>query len=57
MAKMKEIKEDAKKRRLELLKSFNKFNGTVTDFAERYDMTRSRMSKLLIQAKNDFTVR
>jgi hypothetical protein len=53
MAKMKEIKEQAKKRRAALLKQFNKLNGTVTDFAELHGLTHTRMGQLLKQAKED----
>jgi|GEM_PF-6395836 hypothetical protein len=53
MAKMKDIKNEAKKRRASLLKAFTKFNGTVTDFAERYEMTRARMSQILVKAKDE----
>jgi excinuclease UvrABC nuclease subunit len=53
MAKMKAIKEVARKRRAALLKEFNKLNATVTDFAELHGVTRARMGQLLKQAKTD----
>ena len=53
MAKMKTIKDVAKKRRAKLLKQFKSLNGTVTDLAELHSVTRSRMSKLLLKAKEE----
>ena len=53
MAKMKAIKDDAKKRRAKLLKEFVKLNGTVTDFAELHGLTRARMSQLINKAREE----
>ena len=59
---MEKIVSNARKRRAKLLKHFNRLNinvdFTVTKFAELYSstdstMTRSRMSKLLIKAKEE----
>lgn len=52
--RMRDIVSNAKKRRASLLKQFlKKSNWTITEFAELHKLTRARMSKLLIQARNE----
>jgi len=52
--RMRDIKEQARKRRAKLLAQFNKKDGwTITEFAEFHGMTRARMSKILSIAKRE----
>lgn len=55
MARMREIKEEAQKRRAKLLSQFEKLpkGTTVTEFAEKHGVTRSRMSLQLIKAHEE----
>jgi DNA invertase Pin-like site-specific DNA recombinase len=52
MARMRDIKAEAKKKRAKLLAQFEKMiiGTTITEFAEIHGVTRSRISKQLNQA-------
>lgn len=55
MARMRDIKEEARKRRKKLLDEFNKLpkGTTITEFAEMHGITHARMSKQLIMARKE----
>ena len=49
---MRQIKEEAKKRRAKFLAQLVKFD-TVTELAEFHGVSRARMSKIIVQAKKE----
>ena len=55
MARMRDIKANAQKRRVKLLAQFEKLpeGTTITEFAEKHSVTRARMSKQLIIARRE----
>ncbi len=57
MARMRDIKAAAKKRRAEYLKEFEKLpeGTTITEYAEMYhpEMTRARISKIINKAREE----
>ena len=53
MARMKQIKIDAMKRRAEYLQQLQQFDCTITELSEKYGMTRSRMSQLINKARKE----
>ena len=57
MARMREIKAAAQKRRAKLLAQFEKLpkGTTITEFAEKHGVTRARMSLQLIKAQDERT--
>ena len=55
MAKMRDIVEQAKKRRARLLMEFKASKMTIVDFAERMEMQSVRMGQLLKKAKDEKT--
>lgn len=50
---MKKIVADAKKRRAKFLAEFTRTGWTVQKMADKYGMTRSRMSWMLNKAKGE----
>lgn len=50
--RMKQIKEEAKKRRAKLLAQLVKFD-TITELAEFHGLTSARMQKIISQAKKE----
>ena len=55
MAKMRDIKKQAQKMRATLLAQFNRMpeGTTITEFAEKHSVSRSRMSIQLIKAREE----
>ena len=55
MARMRDIKAEAKKKRAKLLAYFNKMppSYTVTELAEKHGVTRQRMNKQITMARKE----
>jgi hypothetical protein len=55
MARMRDIKTEAKKKRAKLLAYFNKMppGYTITELADKHGVSRQRMHKLIMMARKE----